>query len=140
MDLCEHLDHPELAADPRFVDASTRAENVHACIALLDEVFSTRTYSEWCERLSTFAGPWEPLQSIAETHSDPQTVANGYIFDVDAGDGTPFKLVGNPVQFDEEQATGTRAPEVGEHTEQVLLETGLSWDEIAAWKKAGVIT
>ena len=65
---------------------------------------------------------------------------DGVLYDVEAGDGTPFKLVGNPVQFEEVQATGTRAPEVGEHTEQVLLEIGLSWDEIAAHKKASVIT
>ena len=48
-------------------------------------------------------------------------------------------MVTTPVQFDEQPGRPTRAPEHGEHTEAVLLELGLSWDEIAALKASGAV-
>jgi len=48
-------------------------------------------------------------------------------------------LVVSPVQFDETPGRPTRAPEHGEHTEAVLLELGLSWDDIAELKRQGAI-
>ena len=72
--------------------------------------------------------------------TDPQLVANGYVQEVEAADGSAFRLVGAPVQFDERPAPLRRAPEPGEHTEEVLLELGLSWDEIAAHKEGGAIS
>jgi crotonobetainyl-CoA:carnitine CoA-transferase CaiB-like acyl-CoA transferase len=67
-------------------------------------------------------------------------VANGYIAEVDRGDGTTFHVTASPVQFDEQPPALTRAPEHAEHTELVLLDLGRSWDDIAALKDSGVIT
>jgi crotonobetainyl-CoA:carnitine CoA-transferase CaiB-like acyl-CoA transferase len=49
-------------------------------------------------------------------------------------------LVASPVQFDESPPNLARAPETGEHTEQVLLELGLTWEELAVLKGQEVIT
>jgi crotonobetainyl-CoA:carnitine CoA-transferase CaiB-like acyl-CoA transferase len=48
--------------------------------------------------------------------------------------------VTSPAQFDEQPAQPERAPEVGEHTESVLLELGMTWEEITALKDDGSIT
>jgi len=47
--------------------------------------------------------------------------------------------VANPVQFDESPASLVRAPEVGEHTEQILQELGLDWDRILELKSSGAV-
>jgi crotonobetainyl-CoA:carnitine CoA-transferase CaiB-like acyl-CoA transferase len=56
------------------------------------------------------------------------------------GNGVSLPLVNSPVQFDEQHAQPTRAPEIGEHTEAVLLELGLTWPEITDLKTLGAIT
>ena len=56
-----------------------------------------------------------------------------------AGDGSSFELVGSPLQFAETPPATTRAPEAGEHTEEVLLELGLSWERIAQLRERGCV-
>lgn len=73
-----------------------------------------------------------------ELAADPQVVANGYLADVDVGEGS-IPLVTAPVQFDGAPAQPTRAPEHGEHTEAVLLDLGCTWDDLAALKSRGTI-
>jgi crotonobetainyl-CoA:carnitine CoA-transferase CaiB-like acyl-CoA transferase len=137
-DFCEHIDRPDLIDDPRFADASARARNTRECIMVLDDVFAERTMNEWRERLSGMDAPWASVQTALEVHDDPQVVANDYLRDVTSPNGK-FRLVATPVQFDESVGELTCAPESGEHTEEVLLELGLEWDEILAHKAANDI-
>jgi crotonobetainyl-CoA:carnitine CoA-transferase CaiB-like acyl-CoA transferase len=65
-------------------------------------------------------------------------VANGYIADIEHSGGN-FRLPTGAVQFDEQPPVLTRGPEHGEHTEMLLLELGLDWDEIIKLKDNGVI-
>jgi crotonobetainyl-CoA:carnitine CoA-transferase CaiB-like acyl-CoA transferase len=138
-DFCQHLDRADLIDDPRFKDGPSRFEHRRECIALLREIFASRTYAEWCSRLQTLEGAWAPLQNARELHDDPQAIANGYLPQLSTPEGTTFALVANPVQFDETPAELTPAPDHGQHTEEVLLELGLSWDDIIAHKEAGAI-
>ena len=138
-DFCKHIDRPDMASDPRYVDAASRFQNRKACITELDQVFATRTLAEWREKLATMTGPWAPMQTAEELHDDPQVLANGYLSEVDRGDGHPFKLVANPVQFDETSVALGPSPEMGQHTEEVLLELGLPWEEISAAKESGAL-
>ena len=71
--------------------------------------------------------------------NDPQTAANGYLAELEAPDGSSYELVANPCQFDEHVPKLGPAPEVGANTEEVLLELGLTWDEIGELKKGGAI-
>ena len=83
---------------------------------------------------------WAPLQSAREVNDDVQAMANGYLPAVDRGDGTSFTLVASPVEFDEEPVGLRPAPELGQHTEEVLRALGLTWEELAACKEAGTIS
>jgi crotonobetainyl-CoA:carnitine CoA-transferase CaiB-like acyl-CoA transferase len=134
---CEHIDRPELRDDPRFADFEARSKNRTALVDVLDEAFASRTVDEWRERLKSFEGVWDVSQTAREVIRDPQVLANGYL---SAGKqpGPPLSVVTSPAQFDG-QALGPvrRAPEHGQHTEEVLLECGYSWEQISELKSQG---
>jgi crotonobetainyl-CoA:carnitine CoA-transferase CaiB-like acyl-CoA transferase len=138
-DLCQHLDRPELIDDPRFRDMQARAEHTEECTQILEEIFRSRSYTDWCKRLRSLDAPWAPMQSVRELRDDPQARANGYMQPVETPDGVAFELVAGPCQFNEREVGLRPAPEAGADTEPTLLELGMSWEEIAALKKAGAI-
>jgi crotonobetainyl-CoA:carnitine CoA-transferase CaiB-like acyl-CoA transferase len=137
-DLCDHLGRPDLADDPRFLDHAARATNSRACTQELKAIFAARTLAEWKEALATTEGVWAPLQTPAEVHEDQQVVANGYIARIPTGAGD-IALATSPAQFDETPAAPLAAPTHGQHTEEILLELGLTWDEILAHKESGAV-
>jgi crotonobetainyl-CoA:carnitine CoA-transferase CaiB-like acyl-CoA transferase len=138
-DLCRLIGREELAEDARFKDMSARREHGAECVALLDEEFARRTFVEWKELLGKMDAPWAPVQSVSELIDDPQVVANDYIGDVVVDGETKYRLPTVPVQFDGHPPEMRLAPELGEHTEAVLLELGHTWDDIGVLKEAGVI-
>jgi crotonobetainyl-CoA:carnitine CoA-transferase CaiB-like acyl-CoA transferase len=138
-DLCRHLGRPDLIDDSRFCDAAKRFENRGECVDVLDAIFSQRSLDEWKQALATTQGVWAPVQRPIELYDDPQVLANDYLPEVLLGDGTRCQLVNSPVQFDEHPAELRHAPECGQDTEQVLLELGVDWEAIAAYKKSGAI-
>ena len=105
----------------------------------IDEVFASRTYTEWKERLAKLSGAWAPVQMASELVDDPMVRANGYLARVDREDGQSYDLVANPVQWNETPDVLRSAPEHGQHTEEILLELGLDWDAIIAHKESGAI-
>jgi crotonobetainyl-CoA:carnitine CoA-transferase CaiB-like acyl-CoA transferase len=66
-------------------------------------------------------------------------LANGYLGEVEVEGGEPFRMPTGAVQFDESAPRLRRAPEHGQHTEEILQDLGLDWDEISAHKRAGVV-
>ena len=71
-----------------------------------------------------------PVQDYADIATDPQVAANGYIHDVPHPGHEPVRMVGTGISVDGEPLSIERlAPELGEHTEEVLLEAGYTWDE-----------
>jgi crotonobetainyl-CoA:carnitine CoA-transferase CaiB-like acyl-CoA transferase len=138
-DFAERLERPELTTDERFSTSAARAQNSEACVAVLDEAFGSKPLAHWKEALADFAGVWTPYQTLDELYSDPQVIANGYLPAMEAPDGHEVQLVASPAQFDERPVAVSRAPEHGEHTEQILLDAGFDWGAIAAMKQSGAI-
>ena len=138
-DVCRVLDRADLAADERFGDMASRAANSAECVEALAAAFASRPLDEWRKRLEVERIPWAPFQRVTEVLDDPQVAANGYIGTVDRGDGSTFPLPTGVVQFDEQPAALHPAPGHGEHTEEVLLELGYSWDDIIELKTVGVL-
>jgi crotonobetainyl-CoA:carnitine CoA-transferase CaiB-like acyl-CoA transferase len=109
---------------------------------ILDEVFATRPTAEWCELLGAAGLRFAPVRDHAEVAADAGVRANGYIARLEDPDapGTVTEVVRAPVRFSDPTPTARpRVPELGQHTEEVLLEAGYSWEDIASLSADGAI-
>jgi len=77
-ELCEAIERPDLLDDPRFKDATVRAEHKAECVEELDRVFGSQPLEHWKKRLAGIEGVWAPVQTSKEVIEDPQAIANGY--------------------------------------------------------------
>jgi crotonobetainyl-CoA:carnitine CoA-transferase CaiB-like acyl-CoA transferase len=126
------MDIEGLERDPRFESHAAREENAAELISVLDQRFATETRDEWVKRLGQRALIWEPVKDYAEVAADPQMTANEYITDFDHPVYGLVKEVGTPVKLSTTPGKIRKpAPELGQHTEEVLLEIGYTWEEIA---------
>lgn len=130
---------PELIDDPRFAEPGPRYQNRGELIALLDQTFAQRTLQDWRQALAGVSGAWGVVQTPGELCSDPAVTANGYIASTTTMNGVPYALPTNPVQFDEQAVVPPGAPEHGQHTEEVLMDAGMAWEQIEKYKEAGAI-
>ncbi len=131
------IGRPELAE--RFPQPFYWAEEKAELFPLLDATFSERPTHEWCALLSDAGLRFAPVRDHAAVCADPGVKANGYVSEVDGPDG-PETVVCAPIRFSDTPATPPSfAPELGQHTEEVLLELGYSWDDIARLRERGAI-
>jgi crotonobetainyl-CoA:carnitine CoA-transferase CaiB-like acyl-CoA transferase len=137
--LCDAIGRPDLATDPRFADHESLLANSNEAVDELIAVFATASLDEWRSRLADFEGQWAVVQDTLEAAVDPQTIANGYLQDCETADGTTFQLVAAPVQYDEEPARPSRAPEFNEHGDDILAELGIDWDAVVDLKVRGIV-
>lgn len=138
--LCQAVGHPEWTEDPRFDTAKNRQQNAEALITLLDEIFATRTTDEWRPIFdATEDFFWAPVQTGDEVINDPQVLASGGLIDV-PDEGSTTRFPATPVDFH-----GTpweprwMAPELGQHTDEVLGELGCNGERIAALREKGAV-
>ena len=138
-DLCRAIAREDLMEDERFQNIEVRRINAPALVEELDAVFATKSMTEWAEAFAANNVWWAPVNSINEVVKDPMVHAAGAFVDVPGPDGA-LPMVATPADFSGTpwQPQGL-APELGQHTEEVLLELGYDWDGIIALKERGVI-
>ena len=125
IEFCEAIERPDLENDDRFSSTGQRLVNAAILIPMLDEIFSTKTREEWHDILTRHGLLSSPVNTPSELKDDPQITENDYItqFDHPVFGKVPFP--GYPVHFSEASAgPQTAAPELGEHTDEVLREIG----------------
>jgi crotonobetainyl-CoA:carnitine CoA-transferase CaiB-like acyl-CoA transferase len=109
---------------------------------ILDQVFAQRSTDEWCRLLADAGLRFAPVRDHAEVAGDAGVRANGYITRV-AGTvqgAAEQEIVRPPVRFAGQEAPAVvEVPELGQHTEEVLLEHGYSWNDIEALSRDGAI-
>jgi crotonobetainyl-CoA:carnitine CoA-transferase CaiB-like acyl-CoA transferase len=121
--LCRAAGRADWLTDPRFETPYARAVNSRELIAELDEIFATKPLDEWAK---VFAGEpdffWSPINSLEDVLGDEQFHAAGGVVYVPDGDAA-VPMVASPADFHgtpwESHST---APQLGEHTEEILLE------------------
>jgi crotonobetainyl-CoA:carnitine CoA-transferase CaiB-like acyl-CoA transferase len=124
--LCEALGLEELAGDPELGDARGRLANRDRVTTTLAGELARRKTVDVLGALHAAGVPAAPVNTVAEALADPQVGARAMIVD----DGR-MRMVGNPVKISgmREQAP-RRAPSLGEHTREILLEAGLDPEEV----------
>jgi len=139
---CQAIEREDLKEDPRFADALSRERNAGELVSILDQVFATKTAKEWMDLLKQ-KGDFIccPINNVADLLNDPQVMANQYIIDFDHPVLGKTKMVGFPIQFSKTPLSmRLPAPELGQHTEEVLLNIAdYTWEEIEELKKQEVI-
>lgn len=127
--------------DPLFSDRAARFAHGAEFVTRFDALFATRPRDYWVDLLSSHDLMAARVQDYRELADDPQVLANRYIVEIEHPSGRRVKMVNHPVRFSAAPEAGVQgaAPEFGQHTEQVLLEAGLTWEEIAALGEQGVI-
>jgi crotonobetainyl-CoA:carnitine CoA-transferase CaiB-like acyl-CoA transferase len=140
-DLCGVIGRGEIATEARFDTFTKRAgTNAPELIAIMDECFATAPARTWVDRLNAIGMFSALVQDYSEVADDPQVVENGYVQEVTLPGGKTVRLAGIGIAVDGETvAIQSLAPGHGEHTEDVLLQSGMTWEEIGRLHEAGVI-
>ncbi|MBV9089870.1 MAG: CoA transferase [Mycobacteriaceae bacterium] len=121
--LCRVVGRPDWRTDQRFCDGRARAANAAELIGLLDEIFVTKSLDEWAQIFATEADFfWSPINTIEDVISDEQFhAAGGVVYVPDGDSGVP--MIATPADFHGTPwAPRSTAPQLGEHTEEVLAE------------------
>ena len=131
---CRALGREDLIEDQRFRTPALRQANSTALIRVIDEVVATKDMEEWSKLFREHEIIFALMQTNEETARDRQMEANGVFAEIAPGMRTvssPFVVEGV------EKTKPTMAPQVGEHTAEVLLGLGYSAAEIADLDRRG---
>jgi crotonobetainyl-CoA:carnitine CoA-transferase CaiB-like acyl-CoA transferase len=138
--VCGALGLEKLINDPKYSTFAARSDNRKELVVLFDEAFASKTRDEWMQILDAHGCIFTPIQSIPEVVEDPQLLANNYVIDINHPTYGQTKTMGFPWDLSDTPASWRRrAPKLGEHTEEVLLEIGYSREELAKLRDEGVI-
>ncbi len=138
--ICRTIEREDIENDPRFVTFEKKVENHSALFAILEEAFAKKTLAEWKARLDPSGLCWSPGQTLPEVLCDPQVKANNFLIPVDHPSYGRLEMIAAPFVLSKTPATiRDVAPEFGQHTEEILLEYGYTWEDIERFKDAGVI-
>jgi crotonobetainyl-CoA:carnitine CoA-transferase CaiB-like acyl-CoA transferase len=132
--LCRALGFPELIDDPRFSSPGSRRANRTALIERIDVAIAARDLAEWACIFKEYDLIWGPVPAPWEAAHDPQLEQNGLFAEIQPG----LKTIQNPVQVEgAPKRAPSMAPEIGEHTGEVLSNLGYSDEAISKMIERG---
>lgn len=137
--LCERIGRPEWIHDARFATFKARLDNKAKLNRLLDEALSERTTEEW---MSAFGGavPAAPVLDVAQALDSPfVAVRDGIRSFTGSSHGADIRMVAGPIRIPGEHLPARAAPSLGEHTDDVLSQLGLSTAQIADLRRRGIV-
>ncbi len=135
--LCDALGHPEWTTRPEFADDTRRVRNRAGLIAGIEALTAGLSCGAWLARFTAAGVPCGRINNYADAFDDPQVRARSMVVDVTHPTLGPLRTLGSPIKMSETPPrVDRRAPLLGEHTNEILLEAGCSAAEIAALEAA----
>jgi succinate---hydroxymethylglutarate CoA-transferase len=136
--LCDLIGRPELGADENFRTFKDRLRNRAQVTSILDAALNARTTAEW---LDHFAGkvPAAPVNDVAAALDNPFVKEGARIWSIPHPARADFRMVASPFVCSGDELPKTRAPTLGEHTEEVLSGSGFPPERIKALRQRGVV-
>ncbi|HLK87452.1 MAG TPA: CoA transferase [Candidatus Binataceae bacterium] len=138
--LCRALERPEWLTDERFRTPVDRIRNADVRLEMTAQALKTRSSAQWLERLRANEVPCAPVLTREEVLHNAQVVANQIIVESTHPHAGAMRQPRPAARFERTPAALRRfAPMLGEHTDEVLAETGVAPDELRSLRAAGVI-
>jgi len=136
--LCDQINKPEWADDPRFRSFKKRLENRSLVEEFLDAELSQATTAEWLER---FAGtvPASPINDIQQALDNPFVTESDRIQTLELEGHGPFALLNSPIKPAGATTPAAPAPKLGAHTDELLRKLGYDDDRLASLKSGNII-
>ena len=131
---------PEMAMDPRFDALLLSPEELKSLVGELEPIFLERTTDEWCELLQEAGARFAPVRNYAEVVADKGVWENDYFVEVKNDAGQSQRVVGTPIRMSETPLQPSAiAPDLGQHSEEILKEAGYSAADIEEFRTAGTV-
>ena len=138
--LCAAIGRDDLASDPRFARPRDRMENLGALVSTLEETFARETTGHWLTALEAAGVPAGPIYTLDEVYADPQVRARDMVVETEHPTAGRVRNIGIPVKLSETPGAFRRpAPALGEHTDEVLRELGVSDERISKLRASGAV-
>ena len=139
---CKLAECEELLEDERFQTNAARVSNRDHVTETLNEITKKKTSEWWLDNLEKEKIGSGPINNLEQVFADPHVIAREMVIEMDhpATGSKPMKLIANPIKLSATPPTYRKPPPLlGEHTDEVLQEAGLSADEIAKLKEDGTV-
>ena len=137
---CRAVGLEELLNDERFTTNTDRKAREVELAALLEETLRTQPTSYWVDLLEEAGVPAGPIYNLAQVYNDPHVQARNMIVELEDPHLGTIKHIGVPVKLSDTPGTiRHRAPDLGEHSREVLLEAGYTPNEVENFVEHGVV-
>jgi crotonobetainyl-CoA:carnitine CoA-transferase CaiB-like acyl-CoA transferase len=138
--ICRAIGRTDVIDDPRYATADARFENSTEVIALLDEALQTKDMAEWQELFDQHNVIWGPIPTIDRVATDAQMKANGVFAAFDHPQLGSVPTVNNPININGVTKEKPKlAPEIGQHSQEILRALGYEDSVIEEMIRSGVI-
>ena len=138
--LCRAIGREDLLSDARFTANADRKGHERELASILQETFSQETTRHWLDLLEAGGVPSGPIMPLDQVYADPHVRAREMLVEIEDPDLGTLKNIGIPVKLSLTPGRiHSRAPDLGEHSQDVLLQAGYTEEEVARLKEAGVI-
>jgi formyl-CoA transferase len=129
--ICKIIGKPEWITDPHYATLEARLPHLKDIFQTIEGWTQTKTKFEAMEILNQYDIPCGPILSMEEIAAEPSLRATGTVVEVDHPTRGKYLSVGNPIKMSDSPSDVTRAPLLGEHTDEILAELGYSAEKIA---------